>query len=144
SLSQRGIRVLHNELLTVEVDGVRYQISGVDDLWSRRCRPDLALKSLDPSVPHIMLAHHPRTIELLGDARCDLMLSGHTHGGQVHSQRFGSVALGRRMKRYAAGLYTHGQSRLYVNKGVGFGLKIRYNRRPEIAVFDLVPTIVTE
>ena len=44
------------------------------------------------------------------------------------------------MKRYAAGLYTHGDSRLYVNKGVGFGLKIRYNRRPEIAVFDLTPT----
>lgn len=141
SLVRRGIRVLHNELLTLEVEGERYQISGVDDLWSRRCRPDLALAALDPALPHIMLAHHPRTIELLQDQRCDLMLSGHTHGGQIHTQRFGSVTLGRKMKRYAAGLYTHGQSRLYVNKGVGFGLKIRYNRRPEIAVFDLVPTL---
>lgn len=141
SLIRRGIRVLHNELLTVDVDGARYQISGVDDLWSRRCRPDVALAGLDPALPHIMLAHHPRTIEMLNDQRCDLMLSGHTHGGQIHTQRFGSVTLGKKMKRYAAGLYTHGQSRLYVNKGVGFGLKIRYNRRPEIAVFDLVPTV---
>lgn len=141
SLTKRGIRVLHNEMLTVEVDGLCYQISGVDDLWSRRCRPDVALAGLDPTHPHIMLAHHPRTIEMLGDRRCDLMLSGHTHGGQVHTQRFGSVTLSKKMKRYAAGLYAHGNTRLYVNKGVGYGLKIRYNRRPEIAVFDLVPTM---
>jgi predicted MPP superfamily phosphohydrolase len=140
SLNQHGIRVLHNELLTVELNGVQYQISGVDDLWSRRCRPDVAMQYLDPALPHVMLAHHPRTIELLAGRRCDLMLSGHTHGGQVHLQRYGSVTLGKKMKRYAAGLYTHGHSRLYENKGVGFGLKIRYNRRPEIAVFDLVPS----
>jgi len=140
SLGSRGIRVLHNELLTFEVEGLRYQISGVDDLWSRKCRPDLALAALDPTLPHVMLAHHPRTIELLGNQRCDLMLSGHTHGGQVHLPRLGSVALGKKIK-YSAGLYECGSSRLYVNKGVGFGLKIRYNRRPEIAVFDLVPTI---
>jgi predicted MPP superfamily phosphohydrolase len=139
SLSRRGIRVLHNELLTVEHAGCRYQISGVDDLWSRRCRPDLALAGLDPALPHVMLAHHPRTIELLEGRRCDLMLSGHTHGGQVHLQRFGSVTLSKRMRSYAAGLYHHGEARVYVNKGVGFGLRIRYNRRPEIAVFELLP-----
>jgi predicted MPP superfamily phosphohydrolase len=139
SLERHGIRVLHNELLSIEHGGARYQISGVDDLWSRRCRPDLALAQLDPGLPHIMLAHHPRTIELIAGKRCDLMLSGHTHGGQVHTRRFGSPTLGRKMKRYAAGLYCVADSHLYVNKGIGYGLKIRYNRRPEIAVFDLVP-----
>jgi predicted MPP superfamily phosphohydrolase len=139
SLERHGIRVLHNELEAIEHAGARFQISGVDDLWSRRCRPDLALAQLDPSLPHVMLAHHPRTIELIAGKRCDLMLSGHTHGGQVHTRRFGSPALGRKMKRYAAGLYSVADSHLYVNKGVGYGLKIRFNRRPEIAVFDLVP-----
>jgi predicted MPP superfamily phosphohydrolase len=141
SLSRHGIRVLHNELLTIEHNGGRYQISGVDDLWSRRCRPDLALAQLDSRLPHVMLAHHPRTIELLAGKRCDLMLSGHTHGGQIHTRRFGSPMLGRKMKRYAAGLYSVAEGHLYVNKGVGYGLKIRYNRRPEIAVFDLVPAV---
>jgi hypothetical protein len=139
SLERHGIHVLHNELLTLEHGGGRYQISGVDDLWSRRCRPDLALARLDPALPHVMLAHHPRTIEMICGRRCDLMLSGHTHGGQIHLRRFGSPMLGRKMKRYAAGLYSVAESHLYVNKGVGFGLKIRFNRRPEIAVFDLVP-----
>lgn len=138
SLERHGIRILHNELLTVDHAGGRYQISGVDDLWSRQCRPDLALERLDPALPHVMLAHHPRTIEMIGNHRCDLMLSGHTHGGQIHTHRFGSPTLGRKMKRYAAGLYSVADSHLYVNKGVGYGLKIRFNRRPEIAVFDLV------
>lgn len=144
SLERHGIKVLHNELLTLEHAGCRWQISGVDDLWSRRCRPDLALAALDPSLPHVMLAHHPRTIELIAGRRCDLMLSGHTHGGQVHMRRFGSPILGRKMKRYAAGLYSVAESNLYVNKGVGYGFKIRFNRRPEIAVFDLVPAVAAE
>jgi predicted MPP superfamily phosphohydrolase len=83
-----------------------------------------------------MLAHHPLTIHLIEGKRCDLMLSGHTHGGQIHSHRFGSVTLSKKMQKYAAGLYTFGTQRLYVNKGVGYGWKIRYNRRPEIAVFE--------
>ncbi|HLJ10005.1 MAG TPA: phosphodiesterase YaeI [Planctomycetaceae bacterium] len=138
SLERHGIRVLHNEMLVIEHAGARFQISGVDDLWSRRCRPDLALAKLDPDLPHVMLAHHPCTIELLGNHRCDLMLSGHTHGGQIHSRRFGSPMLGKKMKRYAAGLYSVADRNLYVNKGVGYGLKIRFNRRPEVAVFDIV------
>ncbi|MFN9374708.1 MAG: metallophosphoesterase [Planctomycetaceae bacterium] len=133
-----GIRVLHNELVVLDSGGDRFQISGVDDLWSRQCRPEQALVHLDPGYPHIMLAHHPLTIHLVEGKRCDLMLSGHTHGGQIHTQKYGSITLSRRMKNYAAGLYEFGPQRLYVNKGVGYGWRIRYNRRPEIAVFDLV------
>jgi len=132
-----GIRVLHNELVVLDSEGGQFQISGVDDLWSRQCRPEEALANLDPNHPHIMLAHHPLTIHLVEGKRCDLMLSGHTHGGQIHSQKYGSITLSRRMKNYAAGLYEIGPQRLYVNKGVGYGWRIRYNRRPEIAVFDL-------
>jgi hypothetical protein len=137
ALERHGIHVLHNELVRLEHGGVTWQISGVDDLWSRCCRPQLVLDQLSTAQPHIMLAHHPRTIELIAGHRCDLMLSGHTHGGQVHTRRFGSITLSRRMKGYAAGMYQFGPQRLYVNKGVGYGWRIRYNRRPEIAVFDL-------
>ena len=144
ALERRGIRVFHNELLTLTHGGLALQISGVEDLWSRACRPDLALARLDSSLPHIMLAHHPRTIELLTSERCDLMLSGHTHGGQVVFPRAGAITLSRRMKCYASGLYPiHGRL-LYVNKGIGFGFKIRYNSRPEIAVFDLAGPVATE
>ncbi len=74
-----------------------------------------------------------------GDCQCpyDLMLSGHTHGGQVRLPGIGPVALGPKGRRYAAGLYQIGKSHLYVNKGVGFGLRLRYGVRPEVAVLTL-------
>jgi predicted MPP superfamily phosphohydrolase len=67
------------------------------------------------------------------------MLSGHTHGGQVDLPRLGRVALGRKARRFAAGMYEIDGTYLYVNKGVGFGWRLRYNVRPEVAVLTLTP-----
>ncbi|MFO0967052.1 MAG: metallophosphoesterase [Gemmataceae bacterium] len=137
ALSNRGIRVLHNETLPLTRGDRHIFLSGVADLWSRVCDPHLALAGLCPNTPRIVLAHNPCTIERLGEHRCDLMLSGHTHGGQVKLPLVGPVALGPKGRRFAAGFYRHGKSTVYVNKGVGFGLKLRYGVRPEIAVFTL-------
>jgi hypothetical protein len=87
--------------------------------------------------PRILLAHNPLTVEKLGGQRCDLMLSGHTHGGQVMVPGLGRLALGPGGRRFSAGLYRVGHTWLYVNKGIGFGLPIRYRVRPEVAVFSL-------
>jgi predicted MPP superfamily phosphohydrolase len=65
------------------------------------------------------------------------MLSGHTHGGQVNLPKFGRVTLGKKTRRFAAGLYQHADTMLYVNKGVGFGWRFRFGVRPEIAVLTL-------
>ena len=88
-------------------------------------------------MPRIVLAHNPWTIEHLSDHRCDLMLSGHTHGGQVKLPCLGRVTLGPKGRRFAAGLYRVRDSWLYVNKGVGFGFRVRYGVRPEVAVLTL-------
>jgi predicted MPP superfamily phosphohydrolase len=137
ALSDQGIRVLHNETLPLVRDGKHIFLSGVADLWSRVCDLDAALDGICPQTPRIVLAHNPCTIERLGEHRCDLMLSGHTHGGQVNLPGIGPVALGPKGRRFAAGFYRHGKSMVYVNKGVGFGLQLRYGVRPEVAVFTL-------
>ncbi len=139
SLTGQGIRVLHNETVTLSRGSARLHITGVADLWSRVCDPERAFHGLCPDVPRIVLAHNPRTIEHIGKQRCDLMLSGHTHGGQINLPRLGRITLGKKSKRFAAGMYLHERSFLYVNKGVGFGLRIRYNVRPEVAVMVLTP-----
>jgi len=84
-----------------------------------------------------VLAHNPCTIEEIGDRRCDLMLSGHTHGGQINLPGLGRVTLSRKGKRFAAGMYRVKNSYLYVNKGVGFGFPVRFNMRPEVALLTL-------
>jgi uncharacterized protein len=137
ALIARGVRVLDNESVTIQRGGDQLHVAGVDDLWSRRCDLGLALAGLNPETPRVVLAHNPRTVERLEGRRCDVMLSGHTHGGQVDWPGLGRVTLGRRAKQYAAGLYRHEQTHLYVNKGVGFGWRFRYGVRPEVAVFQL-------
>ncbi len=137
ALVARGIRVLNNESVTFQRGTDCLHVAGVDDLWSRRCDLDQALHGLDPDTPRVVLAHNPRTVEHLKEHRCDVMLSGHTHGGQVNWPGLGRVTLSRKSKQYAAGLYRHGQTHLYVNKGVGFGWRFRFGVRPEVAVFQL-------
>lgn len=139
ALTARGIRVLQNENLPLELDGARIYLSGVDDLWSRVCDLRRALEGLPDTAPRILLAHNPRTVEQINGERCDLMLSGHTHGGQIDLPGLGRVVLGKKVKRFAAGIYQWRDTLLYVNKGVGVGFPIRYRVRPEVAVFTLSP-----
>jgi predicted MPP superfamily phosphohydrolase len=137
ALSSQGIRVLRNETQQLAQGEGKVFLTGLDDLWSRECDPDLALKGLCPRTPRIVLAHNPLTVHHLGGHRCDLMLSGHTHGGQINWPGLGRFFLGRKGRQFAAGLYKHNATHIYVNKGVGFGWRFRFNVRPEIAIFQL-------
>jgi predicted MPP superfamily phosphohydrolase len=137
ALAGRGIRVLHNETVHLTRQDARVHLVGVNDLWSRVCDLDQAFAGLSPAVPHIVLAHNPRTVERLAGRRCDLMLSGHTHGGQIHLPGVGRPTLGRKASRFAAGMYRYQNTFLYVNKGVGFGFRLRFGVRPEVAVLTL-------
>jgi predicted MPP superfamily phosphohydrolase len=139
SLKAQGIRVLHNEAEVLRRGGDCFYLGGVEDLWSRACDLERTLASLPAEMPRVLLAHNPCTVEHLNGHRCDLMLSGHTHGGQVNLPGVGRVALGPRGRRFAAGLYQVDDTALYVNKGIGFGLRIRYGVRPEVAVLTLNP-----
>jgi predicted MPP superfamily phosphohydrolase len=141
ALMAHGIQVLRNETVQISRGGAGLYLTGVEDLWSRVCDLEEALAGLSPAVPRIILAHNPRTIEFLNGQRCDLMLSGHTHGGQIHLPGLGRPTLSRNARRFAAGMYHYKNSYLYVNKGVGFGFRFRYGVRPEVAVMTLRPTL---
>jgi predicted MPP superfamily phosphohydrolase len=139
ALGSEGVRVLRNESVRHERAGGGLIVAGVDDLWSRESDPAAALGEGCPQTPRVVLAHNPQSVELFGGHRFDLVLSGHTHGGQVDWPGLGRVLLGKKAKRWAAGLYPHGSGHLYVNKGVGFGWRFRFGVRPEVAVFTLNP-----
>ena len=157
ALSAQRIRVLHNETVSLRRGTAVLNLSGVEDLWSRSCDLDRALAGVCSIAPCIMLAHNPKTAEQLNGRRCDLMLSGHTHGGQVnlrHPPRsLRARGVGPRSApapevdaparpthkshRLHAGLYQYSETQVYVNKGVGFGWRFRFGVRPEVAVFTL-------
>ena len=139
ALGAAGVQVLRNTAVRFDRAGGGLILAGVDDLWSRECDPQEALAGGCPQTPRVVLAHNPQSVESFGDHRFDLVLSGHTHGGQVNWPGLGRILLGRKAQRWAAGLYPHRDGHLYVNKGVGFGWRFRFGVRPEVAVFTLKP-----
>ncbi len=139
ALGGHGVRVLRNQAVRFDRTGGGLVVAGVDDLWSRESDPAAALTGSCPDTPRLVLAHNPRSVEQFAGHRFDLMLSGHTHGGQVDWPGLGRLMLSRKAKRWAAGLYPHDGGQVYVNKGVGFGWRFRFGVRPEVAVFTLRP-----
>jgi predicted MPP superfamily phosphohydrolase len=139
ALEDQGIRVLRNETVRLMRGAESLHLTGLEDLWSRMCDVEQAYADSRDALARLVLAHNPCTIDHLGGRRCDLMLSGHTHGGQVNLPGLGRVTLSRNGRRFAAGMYRVGDSHLYVNKGVGFGFRVRFNVRPEVALLTLQP-----
>ncbi|HVY45695.1 MAG TPA: metallophosphoesterase [Minicystis sp.] len=138
-LRERGVRVLRNEHTVLEKDGARLVVAGVDDTWTRRADVDRAVSGRDEGLPLLALAHDPQLFPFLAERGAQLVLSGHTHWGQVAvpfaSARFN---LSRLSYRYHAGVYREGDATLYVHPGLGTtGPPIRLGAAPEITVFVL-------
>ncbi len=139
ALGSEGVNVLRNQSVRVERDGAGLLVAGVDDLWSGETDLGAALEGACENTPRVLLAHNPHTVEHLGEHRADVILSGHTHGGQINWPGVGRLLLNKNARRLAAGLYPVRDGHLYVNTGVGFGWRFRFGVRPELAVFTLQP-----
>lgn len=127
-----GIRVLRNERVTIRD---AFELAGVDDASFDEDVPR-AVEGRDPSLPLVLLAHHPRTIARAMAAGVDLQLSGHTHGGQLLPWGW----LARLWDPQVAGLGRFGRTWLYVSHGTGYwGPPLRVGTRCEIAAITLAP-----
>jgi uncharacterized protein len=97
-----------------------------------------ALPAINPSTQNILLMHYPAWVERLGARRFDLLLAGHSHGGQVRLPFYGALYIPFGVGPYDLGLFRTACGPLYVNPGLGwFPWPIRFNCRPEITVFEL-------
>lgn len=139
ALGSEGVTMLRNYGVRIERNGAALHVAGVDDLWSGASNLDAAFDGTCPQMPRVLLAHNPQTVEQLGSHRADVILSGHTHGGQINWPGLGRLLLRNKARRWAAGLYTLPAGHLYVNTGVGFGWRFRFGVRPELAIFTLKP-----
>lgn len=138
-LAAAGVRTLRNASHVVECGRARLQLVGLEDMWSGLYDRETAFARVDRTLPTIVLSHNPDTIADLQRQPCDLVLCGHTHGGQVRLPGVGALILPVRLRQYDMGLFTVGKSLLYVNRGLGTLRGIRFNCRPEIAEMTLNP-----
>ena len=133
-LQSVGVRYLINESAQLEAG---LWLSGVDDPSAYVSDVKQAIQDVPTDAPKILLAHSPDIVDQLDGAQFDLMLAGHTHGGQVNLPFFdGAWLLPGPSSHYVKGMYTAHGSPLYVNRGIGTAkLPIRLGARPEITHF---------
>lgn len=140
ALRHQGIRVLCNEHELI--DG-GFWLVGVDDPHLHFDDLDAALDGIDEDGrPRVLLAHSPDIMSVAVD-RVDVVLTGHTHGGQVRLPVVGPLMRATRReaaRRHVMGLKRIGRTLCFTNRGLGTVLiPIRFNCRPEVAVVTLRP-----
>ncbi|MEO8433790.1 MAG: metallophosphoesterase [Pyrinomonadaceae bacterium] len=135
-----GIHVLINEGLRFEQRGGSFWLAGVDDTMVGLEDLPLALAGSRESEMKLLLAHNPIILRRAARAGVDLVLSGHTHGGQVAWRSERSVS-GRPRRRMLKGLGRSGHTQIYVTRGLGtVVLPIRYGCPPEVSLIELRTT----
>ena len=137
------IRDLTNAHVTHTVNGARLCIAGVDDLY--RGTPNLQLPPLDQRDVTILLAHTPDQAEKSRRAYdgVDLIVSGHTHGGQVRIPFFGApLSSTDHPELYSHGLRRRPWTQVYTSRGIGtVHLPMRFLTRPEIPILELTSAV---
>lgn len=139
-LTRLGVRVLRNERVTIGDAAASFELAGIDD-WTAAsfggghgANLAEALRGHDPARELILLAHQPKAIYEAAELGVGLMLSGHTHGGQIWP--FGYLV--KLAQPYLAGLAQHGATQIYVNRGTGYwGPPMRLAVPPELTLLEL-------
>jgi uncharacterized protein len=135
-----GAADLTNANRILKKDGGALCIAGVGDLWEDKQDLSAALQGIDPLTPRILLSHNPDFAEEIpAGYRIDLMIAGHTHGGQINLPFIGSpIVPSFYGQKYREGLVRGPHCMVYISRGVGLvGPPIRFRCRPEIPVYSL-------
>jgi len=138
ALTRQGINILENANTNLRRGADTLQLAGVDDWGWGKTDWARALHGVDRTLPSILLSHEPAVLEVPETHGLSLILSGHTHGGQVSLPFVGAPAQYIKEFKYVGGLYEREGTQLYVSRGTGMvGLPIRFGARPEVAVLRL-------
>jgi uncharacterized protein len=138
ALRAERIRVLRNSRYPVRAGGKTLWFLGVDDLWWESDDLPAALRAVPARDPKVLLCHNPRGIWQASEHGVDLVLSGHTHGGQVRLPGLGSLYRSKLGERFLEGWNHLNGTQIYVSRGIGkVVVPLRLGCPPEIACLRL-------
>jgi predicted MPP superfamily phosphohydrolase len=131
---------LNNSGISIERHSARLRVCGVGDLWTDRQYLQAALGDATDRDAVVLLSHNPDFVETIRDPRVGLVLSGHTHGGQVVLPGFGAPIVPSRFgQKYLYGLVQGPSCQAFVTRGVGtISPPVRFCCRPEVVLITLV------
>jgi uncharacterized protein len=139
AFAQAKVKLLKNAVYSIDKDGHKLNIAGVDDVFFKYADLPLTISQLPETGTNILLAHEPDFVDTTAAThKFALQLSGHSHGGQIVIP-FVPRLLPHMARKYVSGHHTIDGTQLYVSSGVGTtGLpQARINCRPEISVIVL-------
>ena len=142
ALNASSVRVLINQGVPIYNNGEFFWLAGIDDAIAGNPDLNIALSGIPADIPTVLLGHEPDLADEISlEKRVTLMLTGHSHGGQIRFPVIGSPFKAHQAKKYDKGLYNVNGMWLYVNRGIGAitSVPFRLNCPPEISVFTLVP-----
>jgi predicted MPP superfamily phosphohydrolase len=123
--------LLRNAAVHVEHNDAKLCIVGLEDFYTPLYKPAETFASVRAEGPMIVMSHNPDTIDHLTPHKPALVMSGHTHGGQVRLPLIGAPILPIQ-SNYDRGLFDVEGTKLFVSRGVGFLRRVRFNCRPEL------------
>jgi uncharacterized protein len=135
-----GVRVLVNEVIAIACGGARLVVAGLDDVREGRPDPHAGCAGVPDDVPRIVLSHNPDgVLKLAPSVRPALVLSGHTHGGQVVIPFYCAPIRVSKIttRRAASGWIPNKYAPLFVTTGVGSQVPLRFGSVPEVLVVRL-------
>jgi uncharacterized protein len=136
-LATAGVTVLHNRSTVIQCRSEPLQLVGLGDLWAKECHPEKAFANADSSIPTIVLSHNPDSKDLLFERQWQLMLCGHTHGGQLSLPLIGTPFAPVRDQAYVSGLNLWHDRFIHTTPGIGNLHGLRFNCPPEVSVIDV-------
>lgn len=136
-LKETPFSLLHNSCALVTVKGAALNICGLGEYMMGQALPAQAFKDYNPQHPGVILLHNPDGIPLLANYPGDLILCGHTHGGQVYLPWMWKRFTLLENMQFVRGLHRQDGKTIYINRGVGGILPFRWRARPEILLATL-------
>lgn len=136
---RQRLNPLINTGTTLAVHGERFAVVGLTDAIQANPDPGAAMRNIPGRTPVLGLVHEPDASSLLRES--SLVLSGHSHGGQVRLPFIGAPVLPQLGRHFPWGLRRNGDTLVYTSRGVGMvPPRIRINCRPEITILEVVRT----
>ena len=141
-LQEAKIGLLENERRVIYVKGQPLALVGLGDIWNQRCFPDKCLRKKSEggsaqNPPTIILSHNPDSKAFLSEHEWNLMLCGHTHGGQCKIPFLGYAPFAPvKDHDYLEGLHTWEDRLIHISRGVGNLHGLRFNCRPQVCILE--------